>query len=203
LAEEADILAQREEVFVYVGREEVMIDTSKGRYWDLPWSLVDGCTPCSPGCDHCWAAAITHRFGDAELTYRDPDHCWAAAITHRFGDAELTYRDPGNQESPRFTGKIITHPERFSIPLKRRKPTVYAVWNDLFHEVVPDEFVDAAYKTMISHPDHTFLVLTIIGNGPSAIIGLPIISTMASPSATSRRRTRRSRFFSKCRGKSF
>jgi protein gp37 len=39
-----------------------MIDIAKGRYWDQPWSLVESCTRCSPGCDHCWALAIEKRF---------------------------------------------------------------------------------------------------------------------------------------------
>jgi len=35
----------------------------KGRYWQIGIELVSGCTPCSPGCDNCWSAAMTNRFG--------------------------------------------------------------------------------------------------------------------------------------------
>ncbi len=117
----------------------------RGRYWDRPWSLVDGCTPCSPGCDHCWSAGMTHRFGKA------------------FVDGSITTGDG------KFNGSILTHPERLSIPLKRRKPTVYAVWNDLFHEAVPAVFIrwalnNAHYAWLDSvrhsHDGHTFLFLT-------------------------------------------
>lgn len=72
-----------------------------------------------------------------------------------------------------FNGQIKTHPERLDIPLKRRKPTVYAVWNDLFHESVPDEFIANAWHTMGNfnnlkgemvpvdkRVNHTYLVLT-------------------------------------------
>lgn len=90
------------------------------RWWESPWSLVDGCTPCSLGCDHCWSAGIAHRFGSWTNGW-NPD---------RLTDIDGT-----------FTGRIITHPERLSIPLKRRKPTVYAVWNDWAHESVPREFI--------------------------------------------------------------
>ena len=100
-----------------------MIDIPKGRYWDLPWSLVSGCTPCSPGCDHCWALAMERRF------------C-----------------------HPEEVGRIQIRPERLSIPLKRRKPTVYAVWNDFWHESVPDDFQYKAYDEMVER--HTFLILT-------------------------------------------
>lgn len=34
----------------------------EGRWWDKAWSLVEGCTPCSPGCDHCWLRGIDRRF---------------------------------------------------------------------------------------------------------------------------------------------
>lgn len=116
-----------------------MIDISKGRYWDLPWSLVDGCTPCSPGCEHCWAARNAHRF-DTE------------GITKYF------VRFPG--DAPYFTGKIQAHPERLSIPLKRKKPTVYAVWNDAFHLSVPFEFLDKMHVEISSCGQHKFLILT-------------------------------------------
>jgi protein gp37 len=112
-----------------------MIDISKGRYWQRPLSLVDGCTPCSPGCDHCWSAAMTHRF-----------------------QGGLTFWPVKTQPYPRFCGQIITHPERLSIPLKRRKPTVYAVWNDFWHESVPDDFQYKAYDAMVEW--HMFLILT-------------------------------------------
>jgi len=108
-----------------------------GRYWNRPWSLVDGCTPCSPGCDHCWSAAMTHRFNKKTIT-----------------GEYLT------DENGRFGGYIQTHPDRLDIPLKRRKPTVYAVWNDLFHEEVPTTFIDDALEVMAARPRHTFLVLT-------------------------------------------
>ena len=117
-----------------------MKDISKGRFWDKPWSLVDGCTPCSPGCDHCWSAAMTHRFGKKSVL-----NPYVSEFTSPTG---------------RFIGHIKTHPERHSIPLKRRKPTVYACWNDLFHEAVSFQFQLEAWLTMERSPQHKFLVLT-------------------------------------------
>jgi len=118
-----------------------MIDISKGRYWDLPWSLVEGCSPCSPGCEHCWAAGMTKRFHPYEIE----------------GDMAMPLiTDDGKH----FNGRIVLHPERLSIPLKRRKPTVYAVWNDLFHEEAPDRFRDDVLAVMQQTPQHTYLILT-------------------------------------------
>lgn len=118
-----------------------MIDISKGRYWDQPWSLVDGCTPCSPGCDHCWSAAMTHRWNFQWTNFKN----------------NFPWQKP---TGVRFNGKITVRPERLTIPLKRKKPTVYAVWNDLFHEAVPDQFITSAYMTIYTQTRHTFLILT-------------------------------------------
>jgi protein gp37 len=117
-----------------------MIDIEKGRYWDEGITLVDGCTPCSPGCDHCWSAAQAHRF---EPCSRGP-----GLRTDR-----LTKTD-GN-----FNGQIIIHPER----LKRfytHKPKVFSLWNDLFHEGVPDSFRRDTFDAIKQNQQHTFLILT-------------------------------------------
>jgi protein gp37 len=97
-----------------------------GKYWDKPWSLVSGCTRCSPGCDHCWALAMEKRFA------------WKK----------------GEE------GAIRLHPERLDIPLKRKKPTVWALWNDIGHEDVPYPFLHETFRVMLSERRHIFLVLT-------------------------------------------
>jgi protein gp37 len=47
-------------------------------------------------------------------------------------------------------------------PLKRKKPTTYFVnsMSDLFHENVPDEWIDRVFAVMALSPQHTFQVLT-------------------------------------------
>lgn len=35
---------------------------AKGRWWDFPMGLVQGCTPVSDACDHCWLLGMRHRF---------------------------------------------------------------------------------------------------------------------------------------------
>jgi protein gp37 len=102
------------------------------KYWDKPWSLIDGCTPCSPGCDHCWSARMAHR----------------------------SYREHLTTTEGKLNGHVRVRPDRLDIPLRTRKPTVFAVWNDLFHEDVPDDFRDQAFGMMANCERHTFLVLT-------------------------------------------
>lgn len=94
-----------------------------GKYWDRPWSLIDGCTPCSSGCDHCWSMAMGKRF-----------HRWPEKVTERW--------------------------DRLDIPAKVKKPTVWAVWNDLFHKDVPDDFILQSFKVMGGAWHHKYLILT-------------------------------------------
>lgn len=124
-----------------------MFDRIKdGLWWDRALTLVEGCTPVSPGCDHCWSAAMAHRFNAC-----DDD------------GFVLTWR--GN-----FNGKIICREDRLALPLKTKKPTAWAVWNDLFHEYVPGDFHNAFFLMAEECSHHIFIVLT---KRPERIIAMP------------------------------
>ena len=109
------------------------MNTSKGKFWDEGIQLIDGCTPCSPGCEHCWSAAITARFDQSFLPLTDINK--------------------------KFYGKIVCHPERLS-RFNKKKPTVFAIWNDFWHEDVGDGLRFIAYDIMEKTPWHTYLILT-------------------------------------------
>lgn len=115
-----------------------MIDIAKGRWWDKAWSLVSGCTPVSAACDNCWLAGMEHRFDEIPGTIEVKD----------------------GVRLPKFSGNIICHDDRLDIPLRTKKPTVFAIWSDLFHEKVDLSFIDRALEVMVENPRHTFLVLT-------------------------------------------
>jgi protein gp37 len=65
-----------------------------------------------------------------------------------------------------FNGKIRLMEESLEIPLHVRKPTVWAIWNDLFHKDVPSEFIQKAWAVMSRcclrtlSQSHVFVVLT-------------------------------------------
>ena len=54
------------------------------------------------------------------------------------------------------------HPTRLEQPLHRKKPTVYFVnsMSDLFHEEVPDTFLDRVFAVIQQTPQHTYQILT-------------------------------------------
>ena len=107
---------------------------------DVVWNPTTGCTKVSPGCAHCYAEKIDHRFR------RDT------------GGEKLSWDIPASQG-----GRGVTlHPDRLDIPLKWRDPKMVFVnsMSDLFHEDVPDEFIRDVFKVMSKAWKHTFQVLT-------------------------------------------
>lgn len=108
---------------------------------EATWNPVTGCDRVSPGCAHCYA-----------LDY--------AARLKAMGQQK--YQRDGD---PRTSGPgfgVTLHPDELEAPLRRRKPTMYFVnsMSDLFHELVPDEFIDRVVAVMSWAQGHTFQVLT-------------------------------------------
>lgn len=115
------------------------------KYWDDAWGLVGGCTPCSPGCCSCWSAAAAHM----------RSHQKNQKIRTQYEG--LTCLRNG---IPTYNGTIRLFHDRLEAPKHQRIPTVYALWNDIFHQKVPGKFINEAWLVMRNCPDHIFLILT-------------------------------------------
>lgn len=70
-------------------------------------------------------------------------YCWSLEMDKRFNKPT----------------KVEFHEERLK-RFRKKKPTVFAVWNDLFHENISFEEIDKATYAMGVHPEHIFLILT-------------------------------------------
>lgn len=96
------------------------------------WNPVRGCTKVSPGCKNCYAETFAERFRGV----------------------------PGHPYEQGFDLRLV--PDKLDEPLHWRKPCRVFVnsMSDLFHEDVPDEFIDRVFAVMALAPQHSFQVLT-------------------------------------------
>lgn len=108
------------------------------------WNPIVGCSIVSPGCTNCYAMKMARRLD-------------LMGVAHYAGLTQQT------KAGAVWTGKLALAPEHVLLePLRRRKPTTYFVnsMGDLFHEAVPDAWVDRVFAVMALAPHHTFQVLT-------------------------------------------
>jgi len=106
---------------------------------DATWNPVTGCTMVSPGCAHCYAQTVDHRFDHDKV-------------------GKLPWAFPASRG-----GRGVTlHPERLNLPLTWKKPKRIFVnsMSDLFHEDVPDYFIAKVFDVMNMARQHTFQILT-------------------------------------------
>src|SRR5947207_8144354 len=97
-----------------------MTDHSKIEWTDATWNPVRGCTKISAGCKHCYAEVFAERFRGV----------------------------PGHPYERGFDPRMV--PEKLSEPLRWRQPRMVFVnsMSDLFHEDVPDEYIEIVVRVM-------------------------------------------------------
>lgn len=117
-----------------------MGDKSAIEWTDATWNPVTGCSKVSPGCAHCYAATLAPRL----------------ARMGQKGYTELPWI-PENAAA-----NVMLHEDRLAMPLRWTRPRRIFVnsMSDLFHELVPDAFIDRVFAVMAMAPQHTFQVLT-------------------------------------------
>lgn len=109
-----------------------MADRSAIEWTDATWNPVTGCTKVSPGCAHCYAERFAERFRGV------PGHPYERGF-----DVQL-------------------RPERLELPLTWKRPRAVFVnsMSDLFHEAVPDAYIEQVFSVMERAGRHLFQVLT-------------------------------------------
>jgi protein gp37 len=109
-----------------------MSATSSIEWTDATWNPVRGCTKISPGCSRCYAETFAERFRGV----------------------------PGHPYEQGFDLRLV--PEKLAEPLKWAAPKSIFVnsMSDLFHEDVPDAYIERVVRVMMAADWHTYQVLT-------------------------------------------
>jgi protein gp37 len=112
-----------------------MSDKSHIEWTESTWNPVTGCTKVSQGCKHCYAK------------HQAWPRLKASPQTVYFG---------------REFEDVQCHPQRLDQPLRWTKPRRIFVnsMSDLFHEAVPESFIDSVWAVMALAPHHTYQILT-------------------------------------------
>lgn len=119
-----------------------MADHTHIEWTDATWNPITGCSVVSAGCKHCYAMKLA-----------------GARLQHHPSRAGLTVE---TKAGPVWNGQVRLNEAWLDQPLRWRRPRRIFVCahGDLFHESVPDEWIDQVFAVMMLAPWHTFQVLT-------------------------------------------
>lgn len=111
---------------------------SKISWCDSTWPIVNGCTKVSAGCKNCWACKLLG------------------------GRLKNCPQFAGLVKDGEWTGEVRCRPELLEWPMHLRghKWIFVAPYGDLFHEKVPDLFIDQVMCVISRCPEKVFIVLT-------------------------------------------
>lgn len=109
-----------------------MGESSSIEWTDATWNPVRGCTKISPGCKNCYAERFAERFRGV----------------------------PGHPFEFGFDVRLV--PDKLHVPLRWKTPKRIFVnsMSDLFHEQVPDDYIQKVAEVMQQAGWHAFQVLT-------------------------------------------
>ncbi|KEZ00302.1 hypothetical protein AI27_06545 [Sphingomonas sp. BHC-A] len=123
-----------------------MADRTSIEWTDATWTPIKGCSRASHGCVNCYAEVMAARF----------------SLPGQWGEGLAKIVDTPQGKDHRWTGKTRFDDRELVKPLSWKKPRQIFVCStsDLFHESVPNEWIDQVFAVMGSCPQHTFQVLT-------------------------------------------
>lgn len=119
-----------------------MADQTQIEWTDATWNIITGCSVVSPGCTNCYAMKLA-----------------GTRLQHHPSRAGLT---TASKAGPVWNGQVRFNAEWLTQPLRWTKPRMIFVCahGDLFHEGVPDDWLDQIFAVMALCDQHTFQVLT-------------------------------------------
>ncbi len=119
-----------------------MADNTAIEWTDATWNPITGCSVVSPGCTNCYAMKLA-----------------GTRLKHHPTRQGLT-RD--SKAGPVWTGEVRFNEATLDQPLRWKRPRKIFVCahGDLFHESVPDAWIDRIYAVMAVSYRHIYQVLT-------------------------------------------
>ena len=116
-----------------------MADKSSIEWTDATWNPVTGCSRVSKGCENCYAERLA-----------------ATRLRNHPSRQDLT------DSNGRWNGEVRFNPQWLDWPLRAQRPRriFVAAHGDLFHENVPDAWIDSIFAVMALSGRHVFQVLT-------------------------------------------
>lgn len=99
---------------------------------EMTWNPTTGCSKVSAGCKFCYAEVMSYRLQAMGL--------------EKYKDAF----------------EVRTHPDQLKLPYtwKQSKMVFVNSMSDLFHDDIPQEFIQSVFHVMNENPNHVFQVLT-------------------------------------------
>ena len=119
-----------------------MADNTKIEWADATVNADNGCSVLSPGCTNCYAMKLA-----------------GTRLKHVPSRAGLTV---DSKTGPVWTGEVRLDEKQLLAPLRWKRPR-RIFWNahgDLFHDAVPDEWIDRVFAVCALTPQHTHMILT-------------------------------------------
>lgn len=118
-----------------------MGDRSSIEWTEATWNPTTGCDQISPGCDNCYALALSRRLK-------------AMGVAKYQADGDPRTSGPGFG--------LTVHSDALSIPRRWKAPRMVFVnsMSDLFHAKVPLDFVRQVFQVIAETPQHTYQLLT-------------------------------------------
>ena len=109
-----------------------MATKSHIEWTEMTWNPVTGCSKISPGCKFCYAERMAKRLK-------------AMGVDRYRNGFQVTLQE-----------------DVLNLPLSWRDPRLIFVnsMSDLFHELVPIEFIQSVFGTIAATPQHTYQILT-------------------------------------------
>src|SRR5512140_133930 len=114
------------------GKNHPMSDHTEIEWTDATWNPVRGCTKVSPGCKNCYAERFAERFRGV------PNHPFTQG----------------------FDLRLVREALRLPHTWKTGRMVFVNSMSDLFHEDVPEGYIEEVFAVMRETPRHRYQVLT-------------------------------------------